>query len=1134
MAYIGGSCLGPSSLVLWRCQSISAPPPASSESHDFSGPPSWGRDKPEPKQVIAQPLPWEQRPPHPWEQPSRGHLHLKNNRPGGPSPNRPHQQQRGVRGVGPKGRRGSGVEVHIIIPVPEHHPLRGTCGTMLSSSLVSPPPQSRGFPGLMRGGPLKRPFHGEHPMLHQAPPPRRAPPPHRAPPPDHCPGLKRRSGSGAEQISSSEMQHFSPLEHSPHPRSHFPPPKQGYRGGSSWTPPDRKNGPADFQVVPIVSDSFMPGMGGFGYRSIQGPPSWPPARPPTHNPVGTSRNRSLPSPANHTSVPYSHAPYRTRPSVPHCHAPEGQRQQGKQDKHMLDAVGCGGGLDSQVLKQQQLNRLGEREGPRTPLDSSPSKTPSRPLPESSCHGNSPKRGTDQIHQQESPSPQALTPSPAPALGHRCTPSSGVQRSGPTPKPTSPSPRLSLQQNTKRHRTDGVAEERGKVGEEKGRERKQKEREQERQREGIERKEDHSKGQKEKRPEPHFSVCSAPTAAALSVIGQEEERRGRGNWLDPCSGTDPLKSHPHSTSNTPLPRPRPLGSPRAPELLPVSKPLCRDDPPASPPLLSRQGSPEPHCSEEEEEEEELGKRRPDPRHSPTPTLPQSLPLTAERHLDGQSDAAGGSRNPTPALPLRSDVSSVLKSLASVLQRQRHTHRGGPFSRAPPTAKVKHSSPSLVDSERGKKEPCTLPNPSDRVRKEGVEPERKREEEDGGKKRSMTTSAREERPSSSSSPLRVRCEVLLTRHDIPTGMVDRKDGGSRQRVKEKEKEREREKERRKRQRQREKEEDRKREKERRRRDREKDGKRERDRERHKKEGEKKHDRERKSSERERKRKGVEREGACSSSSSSAPSAGGRQVLGALALQGGEIRGVRERERGLALSPERKRRKEEQTPPAITTTAVTSMPTVTTTTPSMTAAALATITMATTPMAATTLASIITAAAPMTTATTVTITMDTITTKSTSTATVSTVTASTGTVSMASSSMATATDMGTASTAAVTKTSASTATTTTTMAAPTTITSVRHHTLGMAEFLKLKGLAHGPPRELKIRLIKVESGAAKAFIRHEEEEEEKRIPLGEISIKNTAAEVIQACRNFILLRNFTLHCDGQSHCARCRPCL
>ncbi|KAJ3585518.1 hypothetical protein NHX12_014237 [Muraenolepis orangiensis] len=63
------------------------------------------------------------------------------------------------------------------------------------------------------------------------------------------------------------------------------------------------------------------------------------------------------------------------------------------------------------------------------------------------------------------------------------------------------------------------------------------------------------------------------------------------------------------------------------------------------------------------------------------------------------------------------------------------------------------------------------------------------------------------------------------------------------------------------------------------------------------------------------------------------------------------------------------------------------------------------------------------------------------------------------------------------------------------------------GPEDFLKLKALSDGPPKELKIRLIKVESGDRETFIASEVEE--KRIPLEEINIKNTAGEIIRACK-------------------------
>ncbi|MEQ2196696.1 hypothetical protein XENOCAPTIV_009180, partial [Xenoophorus captivus] len=64
-----------------------------------------------------------------------------------------------------------------------------------------------------------------------------------------------------------------------------------------------------------------------------------------------------------------------------------------------------------------------------------------------------------------------------------------------------------------------------------------------------------------------------------------------------------------------------------------------------------------------------------------------------------------------------------------------------------------------------------------------------------------------------------------------------------------------------------------------------------------------------------------------------------------------------------------------------------------------------------------------------------------------------------------------------------------------------------LGSKDLMKLKALSDGQPKELKIRLIKVESGDRETFIASEVEE--TRIPLAEISIKNTASEIIRSCK-------------------------
>uniref|UniRef100_A0A8D0H5X5 [histone H3]-trimethyl-L-lysine(27) demethylase n=1 Tax=Sphenodon punctatus TaxID=8508 RepID=A0A8D0H5X5_SPHPU len=58
--------------------------------------------------------------------------------------------------------------------------------------------------------------------------------------------------------------------------------------------------------------------------------------------------------------------------------------------------------------------------------------------------------------------------------------------------------------------------------------------------------------------------------------------------------------------------------------------------------------------------------------------------------------------------------------------------------------------------------------------------------------------------------------------------------------------------------------------------------------------------------------------------------------------------------------------------------------------------------------------------------------------------------------------------------------------------------------ADLLKLRSFTEGPPKELKIRLIKVESGDKETFIASEVEE--RRIPLSELTINHTATEVVR----------------------------
>uniref|UniRef100_A0A670ZLN3 Lysine-specific demethylase 6B n=1 Tax=Pseudonaja textilis TaxID=8673 RepID=A0A670ZLN3_PSETE len=62
--------------------------------------------------------------------------------------------------------------------------------------------------------------------------------------------------------------------------------------------------------------------------------------------------------------------------------------------------------------------------------------------------------------------------------------------------------------------------------------------------------------------------------------------------------------------------------------------------------------------------------------------------------------------------------------------------------------------------------------------------------------------------------------------------------------------------------------------------------------------------------------------------------------------------------------------------------------------------------------------------------------------------------------------------------------------------------------ADLLKLRSFTEGPPKELKIRLIKVESGDKETFIASEVEE--RRIPLSEVTINHSAAEVVRASKH------------------------
>lgn len=62
--------------------------------------------------------------------------------------------------------------------------------------------------------------------------------------------------------------------------------------------------------------------------------------------------------------------------------------------------------------------------------------------------------------------------------------------------------------------------------------------------------------------------------------------------------------------------------------------------------------------------------------------------------------------------------------------------------------------------------------------------------------------------------------------------------------------------------------------------------------------------------------------------------------------------------------------------------------------------------------------------------------------------------------------------------------------------------------ADMLKLRSLSEGPPKELKIRLIKVESGDKETFIASEVEE--RRLRMADLTISHCAADVVRASKN------------------------
>ncbi|KAL0182463.1 hypothetical protein M9458_021838, partial [Cirrhinus mrigala] len=88
----------------------------------------------------------------------------------------------------------------------------------------------------------------------------------------------------------------------------------------------------------------------------------------------------------------------------------------------------------------------------------------------------------------------------------------------------------------------------------------------------------------------------------------------------------------------------------------------------------------------------------------------------------------------------------------------------------------------------------------------------------------------------------------------------------------------------------------------------------------------------------------------------------------------------------------------------------------------------------------------------------------------------------------------------------TASSTSSTTNTQTSVTVTPSSRPLLLERVNLLNLQELSKIPLKELKIRLVKVESGGRQTFIASEIEQ--KTMPLNAINIKNSAAEVIRAC--------------------------
>ncbi|XP_053574285.1 lysine-specific demethylase 6B isoform X2 [Bombina bombina] len=81
----------------------------------------------------------------------------------------------------------------------------------------------------------------------------------------------------------------------------------------------------------------------------------------------------------------------------------------------------------------------------------------------------------------------------------------------------------------------------------------------------------------------------------------------------------------------------------------------------------------------------------------------------------------------------------------------------------------------------------------------------------------------------------------------------------------------------------------------------------------------------------------------------------------------------------------------------------------------------------------------------------------------------------------------------------------------AAPASTPSTPNHGSVNSDLLKMRPFTEGPPKELKIRLIKVESGDRETFIASEVEE--RRLQASELTINHSASEIVRATKNMVL---------------------